>query len=240
VRQRTFEIVSLLSEGRVSYDAALSLQAEAASRVKDGGTETLFLLEHADVITIGRNADRRELLASDELLARRGIDVRVADRGGKLTYHGPGQLVAYPILDLSPDRRDVRRYVRDLEETLIRTARAFGVTAARSDVRERWSSIWVGNDKLAAIGVHLSRWVTTHGVALNVSTDLARFSLIVPCGISDGGVTSLQRLIPGNAPSLHEVAMSFAAHFCDVFERVPAEGKREAAAVVHVGEEGRS
>src|SRR5262249_38774412 len=145
-------------------------------------------------------------------------------------YHGPGQLVAYPILNLSPDRTDVRRYVRDLEEALLLTARDFGVTAERSPVRERWSSLWVRNEKLAAIGVHLSRWVTTHGAALNVTTDLARFSLIVPCGITDGGVTSLQRLIPKTAPTLNEVAMSFTAHFCEVFDREPHHAAAEALA----------
>ena len=107
--RRPLDVVSLLHEGRVSYDAAFRLQREAAQRVKEGGPETLFLLEHEDVITIGRNADRRELLATDELLARHGIAVRESDRGGKLTYHGPGQLVAYPVLDLAPDRTDVRR-----------------------------------------------------------------------------------------------------------------------------------
>lgn len=218
---REIEIVSLLPEGRVFFDAAFVLQKEAEARVKAGGFETLFLLEHEDVITLGRNADRQELLASDELLARAGVVVRETDRGGKLTFHGPGQLVAYPILSLSPDRTDVRRYVRDLEETLIRTARSFGVESARSAVPERWSSIWVGDRKLAAIGVHLSRWVTTHGAALNVTTDLARFSLFIPCGIADAGVTSLQdELGHGSTPALSEVAEVFVTHFTEVFDRV--------------------
>jgi lipoyl(octanoyl) transferase len=216
---RRTEIVSLLSEGRVPWDAAFALQQEAAARVKAGGPETLFLLEHEDVVTVGRNAGLGELLVSEEFLRQKGIALRVADRGGKLTFHGPGQLVAYPVLDLSPDRKDVRRYVRDLEEVLIRTARDFGVEAARSPVPERWASVWVGNDKLAAIGVHLSRWVTTHGVALNVATDLARFALFVPCGIADGGVTTLARLAAGPSPSLPEVAARFVSHFSDVFER---------------------
>lgn len=216
---RRIDVVSLLSEGRVSWDAAFALQKEAASRVKAGGPETLFLLEHEDVITVGRNAGLGELLVSEDFLRQRGIALRVADRGGKLTYHGPGQLVAYPVLDLSPDRRDVRRYVHDLEDVLIRTAADFGVAAARSPLPGRWSSVWVGNDKLAAIGVHLSRWVTTHGVALNVSTELARFSLMVPCGIADGGVTSLAVVTGAPAPSLEEVGRRFVAHFTDVFGR---------------------
>jgi lipoyl(octanoyl) transferase len=220
---RRTDVVSLLSEGRVSWDAAFALQKQAAERVKAGGPETLFLLEHADVVTVGRNAGLGELLVSEDFLRQKGIALRVADRGGKLTFHGPGQLVAYPVLDLSPDRQDVRRYVRDLEEVLIRTARDFGVEAARSSVPERWASIWVGNDKLAAIGVHLSRWITTHGVALNVSTDLARFSLFVPCGIADGGVTSLAETSGAPPPPLDEVARRFVAHFAEVFERETGE-----------------
>ena len=217
---RRTDVVSLLSEGRVSWDAAFALQKEAEARVKAGGPETLFLLEHADVITVGRNAGLGELLVSEAFLQQRGVALRVTDRGGKLTYHGPGQLVAYPVLDLSPDRRDVRRYVHDLEEVLIRTAADFGAAAGRSAAPQRWASIWAGNDKLAAIGVHLSRWVTTHGAALNVTTDLARFSLIVPCGIADGGVTSLARLAPDRpAPSLPDVAARFVVHFSEVFQR---------------------
>ncbi|HEX7614932.1 MAG TPA: lipoyl(octanoyl) transferase LipB [Thermoanaerobaculia bacterium] len=221
---RALDIVSLLSEGRVSWDAAFALQKEAEARVKAGRRETLFLLEHEDVITAGRNADLGELLVSEDLLLQRGVQLRITNRGGKLTFHGPGQLVAYPVLDLSPDRRDVRRYVRNLEEVLIRTAGDFGVAAARSAAPERWASVWVGNDKLAAIGVHLSRWVTTHGCALNVTTDLAGFSLIVPCGIADGGVTSLLKENSGNPPPpLPQVAECFASHFLEVFEREKGE-----------------
>ena len=214
------DIVSLLPEGRVSWDAAFALQKEAEARVKAGGRETLFLLEHTDVITAGRNADLGELLVSEDLLLQRGVQLRITDRGGKLTFHGPGQLVVYPVLDLSNGRRDVRQYVHDLEEVLIRTAAGFGVAAARSAAPERWASVWVGNDKLAAIGVHLSRWVTTHGAALNVATDLARFSLFIPCGIADGGVTSLSGENPGKTPpALPEVADCFVSHFLEVFER---------------------
>ncbi len=230
---RRIDVISLLDSGHVSYDAALLLQRDAEERVKAEGRETLFLLEHAPVVTVGRNASRGDLLVTEPFLASRGIAVRDSDRGGKLTYHGPGQLVAYPVLNLAPDRRDVRRYVRDLEEVLIRTAADFGVVASRSDLPGRWSSVWVGNDKLAAIGVHLSRWVTTHGTALNVSTDLARFSLFVPCGIVDGGVTSLERLLPGTPPPLlQEVAERFVTHFEAVFDRSadrtgPAAGSRD-------------
>jgi lipoyl(octanoyl) transferase len=216
--RRQIDVVSFLEVGRVSFDAALSFQKDAEARAKAGGRETLFLLEHEDVITIGRNADRRDLLVSEEHLSKLGVALRQTDRGGKL--------MAYPVLNLAPDRMDVRRYVRDLEEVLILTAADFGVPAARSDLKERWSSIWVGDEKLAAIGVHLSRWVTTHGVALNVTTDLARFSLIVPCGIADAGVTSLERhqrhqthLGASTAPTLQEVAMTLRTHFAAVFDR---------------------
>lgn len=233
--RRTVHVISLLEQGRVSFDAALSLQKEAETRVKDGGAETLFLLEHEDVITLGRNADPRELLASEELLRREGIALRHTDRGGKLTYHGPGQLVAYPILNLAPDRMDVRRYVRDLEEVVIRTAADFGVAAARSPLKERWSSVWVGEEKLAAIGVHLSRWVTTHGLALNVTTNLARFSLIVPCGIADAGVTKLETLSPHSpSPTVPEVASRLVEHFSAVFDREASPSRPTAAEPVEM------
>jgi lipoyl(octanoyl) transferase len=204
--------------GRVSWDDAPALQKDLERRVKACGQEALLLLEHQDVVTLGRNARRGDILATPGRLAQLGVAVRETDRGGQVTYHGPGQLVGYPILSLSPDRCDVRRYVRDLEEVLIRTAADYGVTAGRSPVAERWSSVWVGNDKLAAIGVHLSRWVTTHGFALNVTTDLARFSLVIPCGIQDGGVTSIQR-ITGRTPTVEEVARRAAHHFASVFAR---------------------
>jgi len=219
---RSIDVVSFLAEGRVSYDAALLLQRAAAARVQAGGRETLFLLEHEPIVTVGRNASRRDLLVTESFLASQGVALRDADRGGKLTYHGPGQLVVYPILSLAPDRKDVRRYVHDLEEVLIRTAADFGVTASRSELPGRWSSVWAGNDKLAAIGVHLSRWVSTHGAALNVTTDLSRFSLIVPCGITDGGVTSLDRLLaPNPAPALPAVAERLVLRFSEVFDRTP-------------------
>lgn len=217
--RREIDVVSLLPEGRVPWDAAFVLQKEAERRVQEGGRETLFLLEHEDVITFGRNAEASDLRAPRAALEKLGIAVFDTDRGGKLTFHGPGQLVAYPIVDLSR-RPDVRRFVHDLEEVLVRTAADFGVAAARSAVPERWASVWVGNDKLAAIGIHLSRWVTTHGVALNVAPNLARFSLFVPCGIADGGVTSLKNARPdAPVPALPEVAVRFVTHFAEVFER---------------------
>jgi lipoyl(octanoyl) transferase len=204
---------------RVGYDEALSLQREAARRVAEGGEETLLLLEHEPVFTLGRNAVRSDILFTPERCRELHIEVRETDRGGKVTYHGPGQLVGYPILNLSPDRRDVKRYVTDLEEVLIRALADFGVAAARSPLRERVTSVWVGNDKIAAIGVHISRWITTHGFALNVTEEpLENFRGIVPCGIADGGVTSMERVL-GKRPAVSDVARVVRARFAEVFER---------------------
>ena len=205
--------------GRVSYDAALLRQAEAASRVAAGGPEELLLLEHEPVFTLGRNASAADVLFTPERCRELHIAVRTSDRGGKVTYHGPGQLVGYPILDLSPDRRDVKRYVTDLEEVLIRALSDHGVSAARSALPERVTSVWVGNDKIGAIGVHLSRWVTTHGFALNVTDEpLAGFRGIVPCGITDGGVTSIER-VAGRAPALRDVSDRILPRFAEIFGR---------------------
>jgi lipoyl(octanoyl) transferase len=205
--------------GRIGWDEALALQQDAAARAAAGGPETLFLLEHEPVFTLGRNATPADILFTPERCAELKIAVREADRGGKVTYHGPGQLVGYPILNLSPERRDVKRYVTDLEEVLIRCLADFGIEATRSTLRERVTSVWVGNDKIAAIGVHIRRWVTTHGFAMNVTSEsLAGFRGIVPCGILDGGVTTMERA-SGSAPALEEVAARVLAHFADVFGR---------------------
>jgi lipoyl(octanoyl) transferase len=205
--------------GRIRYADALDLQREAQRRVAAGGEETFFLLEHEPVFTLGRNASDADILLTPERRRELGIEVYESDRGGKVTYHGPGQLVGYPILDLSPDRRDVRRYVRDLEEILIRTLADHGIAASRSPIRERMSSVWVGNDKIAAIGVHLARWITTHGFALNVTNQaLGNFLGIVPCGITDGGVASIERFT-GRAIAPADLVPSVLRRFGEVFER---------------------
>ncbi len=202
--------------GRVGYDEAASLQNGCARALKAGlGEERLLLLEHAPVITLGRNARREDVLFAEETLRAQGVAVAAADRGGQVTYHGPGQLVGYPILDLAPDRRDVARYLRDLEEVLIRTLDRFGVAASRL---EGLTGVWAGGGKIASIGVHLSRWVTTHGFALNVSTDLSRFRLIVPCGMKTCEVTSMRRLLGRTVP-LEEVAAALVPEFAAVFGR---------------------
>jgi len=202
--------------GTIGYQAALDLQAQLVEQRKQGLIpDQLLLLEHPPVITLGvrtRN-DRSHVLESEAALAARGVGLFETGRGGDVTYHGPGQLVGYPIVDLKPDRCDVHRYVRDLEEVLIRAVDAFGVRAGRI---EGLTGIWVGDQKLAAIGVRISRWVTSHGFALNVNTDLSHFGLIVPCGITDKGVTSLERLL-GHALPMDEVAETVARQFAALF-----------------------
>ena len=202
--------------GTIGYQAALDLQAQLVERRKQGLIpDQLLLLEHPPVITLGvrtRN-DRSHVLESEAALAAKGVGLFETGRGGDVTYHGPGQLVGYPIVDLKPDRCDVHRYVRDLEEVLIRAVDAFGVRAGRI---EGLTGIWVGDQKLAAIGVRISRWVTSHGFALNVNTDLSHFGLIVPCGITDKGVTSLERLL-GHALPMDEVTETVARQFAALF-----------------------
>jgi lipoate-protein ligase B len=182
-----------------------------AGRIPD----TLLLLQHPHVLTLGVRGDggRSHILATADALSARGIEVHETGRGGDITYHGPGQLVGYPIVDLKPDRCDVHRYVRDLEEVLIRTVADFGVSAGRI---AGLTGVWVGNEKIAAIGVRIARWITSHGFALNVSTDLDYFSMIVPCGIGDRGVTSLARVL-GRTVELDEVGDRVSKHFSKVF-----------------------
>jgi lipoyl(octanoyl) transferase len=202
--------------GLTSYVEALAVQQQLVAARKAGGApDTLLLLEHPPVITLGRAANRAHVLADEEARRSRGVELFETGRGGDVTYHGPGQLVGYPIISLAPDRCDVRRYVRDLEEVLIRAAADFGVEAGRI---AGLTGVWVGGEKLAAIGVRISRWVTMHGFAFNVTTDLSHFEMIVPCGIADHGVTSLEKIL-GRRIALNEVAASVARHFGEVFER---------------------
>lgn len=200
--------------GLVDYPAALELQRERVAQRKAGTIpDTLILLEHPHVYTLGRNAREENVLVSSEFLASRGAEVFHTDRGGDVTYHGPGQLVGYPILDLTQHRRDISWYMRSLEDVLIRTARDYGIDAVRS---AGCTGVWVGNDKLTAMGVHLSRWVTSHGFAMNVNTDLRYFEWIVPCGLQCKGVTSLEKLL-GHPVKMEEVAERVVEHFEAVF-----------------------
>jgi len=190
--------------GRVDYDAAVELQQRLVEERRAGNIgDTLLLLEHPPVIKLGvktRGASVH-IVASPEQLQLDGIAVRETGRGGDVTYHGPGQLVGYPIFDLNPNRRDVHRYVRDLEEALMFAIAAFGIQGTRV---KGLSGVWVGppgrEEKIAAIGVRISRWITSHGFALNVATDLRHFDLIVPCGIVDRGVTSIERQLGRSVP----------------------------------------
>ena len=217
MNERPLEIRRL---GCVAYEAALALQRALVEDRRAGRVDDLLLLlEHPHVLTLGVRGDggRSHILATAGTLAARGVDVHETGRGGDITYHGPGQIVGYPIVDLQPDRCDVHRYVRDLEEVLIRTAADYAVAARRVD---GLTGIWVGHKKLAAIGVRIARWVTSHGFAFNAATDLEYFNLIVPCGIADRGVTSLARLL-GHPVDRVEVEDRIAGHFGEVFERRP-------------------
>jgi lipoyl(octanoyl) transferase len=214
--------------GTVDYAEGLDVQRRLVEQRRAGGIpDTLLLLQHPHVLTLGvKLADAKShVLASPEELAALGVEVFEAGRGGDVTYHGPGQLVAYPILDLRPDRCDVHKYVRDLEEVMIRVCASLGLAAGRVTGK---SGAWIGVNKVGAVGVRISRWITSHGIALNVTPDLNYFSLIVPCGISDKGVTSLAREL-GREVSMEEIEESFAAHFADVFERHAMDGAAEAA-----------
>lgn len=203
--------------GRVAYLKAVALQEAAREAVRRGGPDALLLLEHPPVYTLGRNADAAEVTAASPWLAARGIEVAQSDRGGKVTYHGPGQLVGYPILDLDrAGRRDLRRYVRDLQEVLVRTLADYGVAAEARHAQPELG-VWAAGRKVASLGIHIQRWITTHGFALNVTTDLTYFSGIVPCGLDGVEMASIQSLT-GAQPSLTEVARQVAVHLGDVFE----------------------
>jgi lipoate-protein ligase B len=203
--------------GLTPYAEALVLQEElVARRKRDEIPDQLLLLEHPHVITLGRAANRANVLADDATRARLGVELFETGRGGDVTYHGPGQLVGYPIVKLLAGHQDIRRYVRNIQEVLVRAARDFGV-----EVEPRggdFVGVWVGAEKLAAIGVRISRWVTMHGFAFNVATDLNYFQLIIPCGIRGHGVTSLQKLL-GRPVDMSAVVESVTRHFGEVFDR---------------------
>jgi lipoyl(octanoyl) transferase len=208
----------MIDLGLVGYAEAWALQKRVVAARKVGAIEDVLLLcEHPHVITQGRNGKREHLLASEHVLQQKGVEFHTTDRGGDITYHGPGQIVGYPILNLGEIRRDVVWYVRMLEEAMIRATAEFGITAERIAGK---TGIWVGDggaaEKLAAIGVHISRWVTSHGFAYNVSTDLRYFDLIVPCGIADRKATSLEKLL-GRSAKREEIASRIAKHLGEVF-----------------------
>ncbi len=198
----------------MEYARSEELQAGRVRDLQQGNvSDALFFVEHPHILTLGRGADRANILWEERIREERGVSVFETGRGGEVTYHGPGQLVGYPIINLSPDRCDLHRYVRDLEEVLIRSLDDFGISTRRNPGK---TGVWVGNEKIASIGVRVSKWVTSHGFAVNVSTDLSYFSSIHPCGIEACSMTSIEA--QGKSPrSLPEVASRIASHFGGVF-----------------------
>jgi lipoyl(octanoyl) transferase len=212
--------------GFITWADAYAIQQRLVAARKAGAIDDVFLLcEHPHVITLGRNASQKNLLASENVLRQKGVELHQTNRGGDITYHGPGQIVGYPILNLDRIRRDVHWYVRTLEEAMIRASADFGITAYRIPGK---TGIWVrppGNipeEKLAAIGVHMSRWVTSHGFAYNVATDLRFFDLIIPCGIADRKATSLEKLLRRNI-SLDEAEPRLIHHLAELFSLTPQQ-----------------
>ena len=209
---------------RVTYENGMAMQERlVALRQKEAIADQLLLLEHTPVITLGRGGDPANLLAPAEIIAREGVRFFETTRGGDITYHGPGQLVGYPILHLGEGRRDVRKYVTAIEEVIIRTLADYGIDAHRAGGNR---GVWTGNQKIAAIGVRIARWVTSHGFALNLTTDLRHFDFITPCGLPGTGVTSMEKLL-GSAPPLEEVQDRLIGHFATVFERQPLDREHE-------------
>jgi lipoyl(octanoyl) transferase len=222
--------------GLQPYASAYRLQRDLwAQRVAGEIPDQLLLLEHLPVITLGRNAKAEHLLCSTDLLTGRGLQVVETDRGGDVTYHGPGQLVGYPILDLQPDRMDVLRYLRDLEEALIRTLAGFGLEGSR---RPGYTGVWAQDRKIASLGVKISRWVTYHGFALNVTTDLSPFDLIVPCGIHHVRMTSLARELDYD-PGMDSVIAAVTQSLQEIFRREEPTS-RPSTSFIRVRDAGRS
>ena len=235
------KICQIIDLGLIGYAEAYALQKRVVAARKAGTIEEVLpLCEHPPVITLGRSGKRENLLASEHVLRQKGVEFHATDRGGDITYHGPGQIVGYPILNLGAIRRDVVWYVRTLEEAMIRATAEFGITAVREPGK---TGIWVDaaqsssalatrhsplatSEKLAAIGVHISRWVTSHGFAYNVSTDLRNFDLIVPCGIADRKATSLEKLLGRNVDE-KEVSLRMAKHLGELLGLKMNEASRK-------------
>jgi lipoate-protein ligase B len=221
------DVCRVVDLGVVDYDRAFAVQKREVSRLqRDEGDDVLLFVEHPHVVTIGRNASGRAIVADRVTIEARGARVVATDRGGDATYHGPGQLVGYPIVRLRPGRRDIRRYVHDLEGVLIDALADFGVHGSRHSLHR---GVWVGGKKIASLGIRISRWVTSHGFALNVSTDLSYFALMNPCGIEGCTMTSLEREC-GSPVAMAAVRERVAGHFGRVFAREMIE---EAVLRVH-------
>ena len=218
---RPLEVLDL---GRMRYAEALEVQRRLVEQRKRGeGRDTLLFVEHPHVVTMGRNGKQQHLLASEHILARTGIEFYETDRGGDVTYHGPGQIVGYPILDLREWRRDVRAYFRGVEQCLIDALSCFGIAAERIP-EAGYEGVWVGGAKIAAIGIHISRWISSHGFALNMETDLSYFKYIVPCGLTKP-VCSLRAL--GCYAGREEVMSAIESSFASTFDYEPAMAQRQ-------------
>lgn len=206
--------LNIVNLGIVDYREAHQLQKRLLQEHIEGrGSDTLLLLQHNPVITIGRSGSRSNILLSESALAAAGIEVCEIERGGDVTYHGPGQLIGYPIINLQHFRKDVHWYLRQLEEVIIRVLTEYGIAGERI---EDYTGVWVGNEKIAAIGISVRRWITYHGFAFNINPDMSHFQMITPCGITDKGVTSLERLL-GYSIDIDEVADRVACIFAEVF-----------------------
>lgn len=200
--------------GRTRYADTWELQKRIfAARVERRISDVLLLTEHEPVFTLGKGADENHLLATETELSEKKIDMFWIDRGGDVTFHGPGQIVGYPIIDLNQQYNDIHRYLRDIEEMIIRTLKEYGIEGGRE---KEFTGVWVKNDKIAALGVKVSKWITMHGFALNVHTDLSFFDRIIPCGIFHKGVTSLHNVL-GRPVPLTEVHAHLMRHFADIF-----------------------
>ncbi len=197
------------------YTDTLSMQTETCARVATGQTDNhLFLLEHTPVITVPRQSPPEHILATNEQLAAKGIDLCQTNRGGDVTYHGPGQLVAYPILDLNNWRKSIKWYLRTLEEVIINVLAGYEIQAERS---KGLTGVWVGDAKVAALGISIRKWTTMHGVSINLVPDMSHFDCIVPCGIKDRSITSLSKLM-ATEPTMDQLMTDFEKHFIKLFE----------------------
>lgn len=211
ISQKELKIIKL---GIVDYIPAYQLQERLVQEhIQDRGSDSLLLLQHNPVITIGRSGGRNNILVSESALAAAGISICEIDRGGDVTYHGPGQLTGYPIINLRHFRKDIHWYLRQLEETVIKVLAEYNIVGERM---EGYTGVWVGNEKVAAIGVAIRRWITYHGFALNVHPDMSHFQLITPCGITDKGVTSIAKLL-GHRVDMDGVLDKAASAFAEVF-----------------------
>ena len=213
--------LNIINLGILDYREAHQLQKRLLQEHLDGiGNDTLLLLQHNPVITIGRSGSKSNILLPESSLRALGIEVYEIERGGDVTYHGPGQLTGYPIINLQNFRKDVHWYLRQLEEVIIRVLMEYGITGERID---GYTGVWVGDEKIAAIGISVRRWITFHGFAFNIHPDMSHFQMITPCGITDKGVTSLEKLL-GHSVDIDKIADSIASVFAEVFDISATKG----------------